>query len=48
LRTQLFKDLTPQGRSFPTEDLSRFVRAIQDALELFKLPAMESASEGLD
>ena len=48
LRAQLFKDLTPQGRSLPTEDLSRFVRAIQDALEPFKLPVMESVCEGLD
>jgi len=48
LRTQLFKDLTPQGRRFPTADLSRFVRAIQDALDPFKLPAMECVCEGLD
>jgi phage replication-related protein YjqB (UPF0714/DUF867 family) len=48
LRMQLFKDLTPQGRRFPTEVLSRFVRAIQEALEPFKLPAMESVCEGLD
>jgi phage replication-related protein YjqB (UPF0714/DUF867 family) len=48
LRTQLFKDLTPQGRRIPTEDLNRFAMAIQDALEPFKLPAMESVCEGLD
>ena len=48
LRAQLFKDLTPQGRRFPTEDLNRFVRAVQEALEPFKLPAMESACEGLE
>jgi phage replication-related protein YjqB (UPF0714/DUF867 family) len=48
LRAQLFKDLTPQGRSLPTEDFDRFVRAIQDALEPFKLPVMECVCEGLD
>jgi len=48
LRAQLFKDLTPQGRQFPTEDLNRFARAIQDALEPFKLPITEIVCEGLD
>jgi phage replication-related protein YjqB (UPF0714/DUF867 family) len=48
LREQLFKDLTPQGRSFPAETLSRFARAIQDALEPFKLPVVECICEGLD
>jgi phage replication-related protein YjqB (UPF0714/DUF867 family) len=48
LRAQLFKDLTPRGRRLPTENLGRFALAVQDALEPFKLPAMECACEGLD
>ncbi|MBI5593773.1 MAG: poly-gamma-glutamate hydrolase family protein [Deltaproteobacteria bacterium] len=48
LRAQLFKDLTPRGRSFPTEGLIRFARAIQDALEPFKLPVPAFVCEGLD
>ena len=48
LRERLFKDLTPQGRNQPTEDLNRFARAIHDALEPFKLPVVESVCEGLD
>lgn len=48
LRAQLFKDLTPQGRRLPTEDLNRFARAIQASLAPFELPAKESVCEGLD
>jgi phage replication-related protein YjqB (UPF0714/DUF867 family) len=48
LREQLFKDLTPQGRKFPSEKLFRFAEAIQTALEPFKLPVSACVCEGLD
>lgn len=48
LRAQLFKDLIPLRKQVPTQDLHRFVTAIREALEPFKLPTLACVCEGLD
>ena len=35
LRTQMFRDLTPQGREHPTEMFHRFTQAVRDAIAPF-------------
>jgi len=41
LRRRMFKDLTPEGRQYPTEAFYSFVQAIRDALDPFKRPVEE-------
>ena len=48
LRSRMFRGLTPQGRQYLTETFYRFVRVVREALEPFKLPAVEWVCEGLD
>jgi phage replication-related protein YjqB (UPF0714/DUF867 family) len=43
LREKMFRDLTPEGRQFPTETFHRFVQAVREAIEPFKAPAGEWA-----
>ncbi len=35
MRILMFRDLTPEGRSHPTEELYRFAKAVRDAIEPF-------------
>jgi len=35
LRSQMFRDLTPEGRQHPTETFFRFTKAVRDAIEPF-------------
>jgi phage replication-related protein YjqB (UPF0714/DUF867 family) len=35
LRSEFFKDLSPEGRKYPTETFYRFVHAVRDAIEPF-------------
>jgi phage replication-related protein YjqB (UPF0714/DUF867 family) len=35
LRSELFRDLSPEGRKYPTVTFHRFVHAVRDAIEPF-------------
>lgn len=48
LRSRMFKNLTPQGRQYLTETFYRFIRAVRETLEPFKLPVAEWVCEGLE
>jgi phage replication-related protein YjqB (UPF0714/DUF867 family) len=48
LRAQLFKNLTPLGKHASTQNLHRFVTAIREALEPFKLTTETCVCKGLD
>ena len=41
LRVRMFKDLTAEGRQYPTEIFHRFVQAVRDGLDPFKKPVKE-------
>ena len=49
LRTLMFRDLTPEGRRYPTEVFTRFTQAIRNAIDLFALIYFETHPlEGTD
>jgi phage replication-related protein YjqB (UPF0714/DUF867 family) len=49
LRAQMFRDLTPEGRRYPTEAFIRFTQAIRKAIEPFAVIFFETHPvEGTD
>jgi phage replication-related protein YjqB (UPF0714/DUF867 family) len=43
LRSQMFRNLTPEGRKYPTEIFFSFTRAVRDAIEPFGGASIEEA-----
>jgi phage replication-related protein YjqB (UPF0714/DUF867 family) len=49
LRTLMFRDLTPEGRKYPTEVFTRFTQAIRKAIAPFAVIFFETHPlEGTD
>jgi phage replication-related protein YjqB (UPF0714/DUF867 family) len=42
LRSRMFRDLTPEGRKYPTGTFHRFAQAVRDAIEPFALVFVEA------